>query len=55
MEEFIPKETTRKGQGRDVIKTHINNMPDEEFKATITRILTIEDVREALTTDIKEF
>lgn len=32
----------RKQQGkvmaRDVIKTHISNMPDEEFKATIIKI-----------------
>ena len=44
---------------RDLSKSHISNMPDGEFKATIIRILpgleeTIEDITEILTIEIKE-
>ena len=44
---------------RDLSKSHISNMPDGQFKATIIRILpgleeTIEDITETLTIEIKE-
>ena len=44
---------------RHLRKTDISNMPAEELKATIIRILTvlekrIEDISETLTIDIKE-
>ena len=44
---------------RDLSETDINNIPNGEFKATTTRILTglekrIEDISETLTTKIKE-
>jgi len=44
---------------RGLIKTDISNMPDPEFKATITRILaglekSREDTREPLTAEIKD-
>ena len=47
-----------KAIARDLTETDTSNMPDEEFKATIIRILTgidkrIEDIRETLTTLIK--
>ena len=43
----------------DLIKTHISNMSDPEFKATTIRILagldkSMEDIRETLTAEIKE-
>ena len=49
-----------KVMARDLSKTDISGMPDGEFKATIIRILAglkkrIEDIRETLTTEIKEF
>ena len=48
-----------KVMARDLNKTGVSNMPDEEFKAIIIRILTgpekrIEYIRETLTTEIKE-
>ena len=44
---------------RDLSERERSNMPDEAFKATILRILSgikkrMEDIREALTTEIKE-
>ena len=54
MGKFIPDE-----MARDRIKTDKSNMPDGEFKATITTIFAglekrMKDFREALTTEIKE-
>ena len=53
----------KKGQeevtAKELIKTHISNMPQPEFKTTIVRILaeldekSIEKIRETLTTEIK--
>ena len=52
------KEEKGKVTARDLIETDISNMPDPEFKATITRILAVlekitEDTRESLTTEVK--
>ena len=37
MEEYAPKERTRKNSEKDLNKTEINNMLDKEFKLTIVR------------------
>jgi len=47
-----------KATTRDLNETDISSMPDGEFKAMITRILTglekrIEDISETLTTEIE--
>ena len=49
-----------KDTGRDLSETDISNMPIGEFKTTIIRIFNglekrIEDIRETLKTEIKEF
>ena len=43
---------------RDLIKTDVSNMPDQEFKATVIRIFIgvekrMEDFRETITTEIR--
>ena len=48
-----------KAMARDLNGTGVNNMPNGEFKTMIIRIFTglekrMEDIRETLTTDIKE-
>jgi len=53
------KKEQEKVIARDLIKTNISNMSDEDFKATIIRILaglekSMEDIRETLTTEIKQ-
>ena len=53
-EKFIPNERT--GKARDLSKTDISNMPDNEFKAMIIRTLTrlekrVEDISKTLTTE----
>ena len=58
MEEFIPKERTRKGHSQRS-NQNINNMPDAEFKAIVKRILaglekSMEDIKGTLTTEIRE-
>ena len=49
-----------KAMARDLNGTDVNNTPNGEFKTMIIRIFTglekrMEDIRETLTTDIKEF
>jgi len=53
------KKEQEKVIARDLIKTNISNMSDEDFKATIIRILaglekSMEDIRETLPTEIKD-
>ena len=55
----LPQKKQEEVMARDLLKTNISNMPELEFKTTIIRILAeleknIEDIREALTAEIKE-
>ena len=60
MEEFIPKERTRKCHGHKLIKIDKSNMPDPVFKKkTVIKILagldkSIEDTTETFTPEIKK-
>ena len=60
MEKFISKKEQEKVMARDLTKIHISNIPGGKFKVTIIRILAgvekrMEDIREDITTEIKEF
>ena len=59
MEEFSPKEKSGDIIVRDLLKTDISNISEQEFRSIVTRLTvglhkSIEDTRETLAAEIKD-